>query len=162
MSKHQVELELLVLAAQAGNEDAFRLLFQRLHKGLLSFAVKLCGQPEIAADAVQEAWLEVSKDLCKLQDPNAFRSWLFKKVRWRLSDALQKQQKQAADSWDEGFQATQADQASDSENEGRLTQCLKKMPPVEQEMMHLFYVEGLKIREIAAILNLPQGTIKSG
>ena len=158
MSKQQIEMELLVLAAQSGNEQAYRLLFQRINKGVVMFAAKLCGNSELAADAVQEAWLEVTRDIRKLDDPRAFRSWLYKKVRWRVTDLCKKSSKLLLEPMPE--EAT-AEPESGVNESSSLSRELRKLPPLEQEMMHLFYVEDMKIKEISQVVMVPEGTVKS-
>lgn len=42
-----------------------------------------------------------------------------------------------------------------------LTQAIANLPQVEGQVIHLFYLEGLSLKEIAKVLEIPQGTVKS-
>ncbi len=85
---HQAEEDLLVLAAQDGNQKAFNMIYQRYQKSLLRYAFKVCNNREISQDAVQEAWLKLAKSIRKLDDPSALRSWLYRLVRFCSIDLM--------------------------------------------------------------------------
>ncbi|MCF6193249.1 MAG: hypothetical protein L3J46_02815 [Kangiellaceae bacterium] len=79
---NQAEQDLLVLAAQNGNHQAFGLLARHFHGPLVKFAVKMSRDLELADDAVQESWIKIAKNIRKLKDPRAFKSWIYRLVRW--------------------------------------------------------------------------------
>ena len=84
---------LLVLAAQKGDEKAFTFLYKFYQHSLLRFAFKISGDTQLAQEAVQNNWLNVANKLILLRDPRAFKSWLFKSVRWRVYDLIDKSKK---------------------------------------------------------------------
>ena len=158
MQQQQVETEILVLAAQQGNGDAFTLLFRRHHKSLLQYACKFSGSEEVAKEAVQEAWLETAKNIRKLSDPRAFRSWLYKKVRWRVVDEIR--QRRLDEQLPEELSDTEPDK-SDDEAGDLVAKGLKRLPLLEREMIQLFYLDDMSVNEIAAVMDIPNGTVKS-
>jgi RNA polymerase sigma-70 factor (ECF subfamily) len=157
----QAEEDLLILAAQDGSQKAFNLLYRRYHKSLLRYAWKVCDDREIARDAVQEAWLKFAGNIRKLEDPRAFRSWLYRQVRWCAIDLLRvvKRHSENAEIFEEELHADARD--SGSEDKGELKLAIKRLPAIEKQMIHLFYLDELKVSEIAVVLDIPVGTVKS-
>ncbi|QOC22402.1 RNA polymerase sigma factor [Wenzhouxiangella sp. AB-CW3] len=154
----QPEEDLMVLAAQDGNERAFEFLFHRYHDSLLRFATGLSRDRELARDAVQEAWFGISRRLRRLDDPRAFRSWVFRAVRWQVLDRL----KARRDSHVPLDQQEIAAPADDRVQQGRaLAEWIAELPELERQALHLFYLDGMKIAEMAAVLEIPAGTVKS-
>ncbi len=158
---NQAEQDLLVLTAQNGNQQAFGLLFKFYLKPLVGFAIKLSNDNELSNDAVQEAWIKVAKNIRQLKDPRAFRSWIYRLVRWKLTDLLRKRSR-------EGNQLEQLNEEITSnlvENETNedetLSFALSRLPDTEKQIIHLFYLDEMKITEIALILEIPAGTVKS-
>ncbi|WP_251358599.1 RNA polymerase sigma factor [Kangiella sp. TOML190] len=148
--------ELLVISAQAGNQAALAELYQSFYKPLVKFAFKLCGHHDWAQDAVQDVWLEVAKKLRKLNDPKAFRSWIFRAVRWRCIDLARKANKlQQLEDSDQ-----QAAEELKSKDSG-LLKLIDKLPGLERQAIYLFYLQEFSIAEIAVVMEVPQGTIKS-
>lgn len=148
--------ELLVISAQAGNQAAFAELYQSFYQPLVKFAYKLCGHNDWAQDAVQDVWLDTARKLRKLNDPKAFRSWMFRAVRWRCIDIARKANKtQQLDEPQE--QATEELQSEDS----GLLKLIEQLPEVERQAIYLYYLEEFSLAEISIVLEVPQGTLKS-
>ena len=158
---HQAEEDLLVLAVQSGNQKAFRLLYERYHRPLLRFAYQLCRDQEIAQDAVQECWLKSASAIRQLNDPRAFRSWLYRLVKWRVTDFLRVQSRRKNDSevFDESKHAVSVGMAVDETEQ--LSAAINRLPPLEKQMINLFYLDELSVAEIAQVMEIPQGTVKS-
>ncbi|MGJ8682597.1 RNA polymerase sigma factor [Paraglaciecola sp.] len=164
---NKAEEDLLVLAAQKGNQDAFRVLFQRHHKALLRFAYKLCQDQELAKEATQEAWIKSSKTIFKLKDPRAFKSWLYRLTRWRIIDLVRQVKTR-----DKLIESTAAyddlpDGVDDIDvnikqgNTDSLIQAIDTLPTTERHMIHLFYLDEMSVAEVSVVLEIPIGTVKS-
>jgi RNA polymerase sigma-70 factor (ECF subfamily) len=158
MTKLKASESLLVLSAQKGNRAAFEHLFSVYHKPLLGFAMKLANDPEVAQDAAQETWLYIAKSLYKLKEPRAFKTWLFKSLRWRLVD-IQRKQKKTEELHEDLFVDDSAEQLDSEIDSGRLL--YEGLTDLDRQCLHLFYLEQMKIVEVATVLNVPAGTIKS-
>lgn len=158
---NQAEEDLLVISAQAGNEKAFGFLFRHYHKPLLRFAYGLGRDRQLAQDAVQEAWIRIAGTLRRLDDPRAFRSWIYRAVRWRVLDLLKKPRVPLV-SLDESMTAqTVSDPPPDSAAAEALRGMMAKLPGIDRQALHLFYLQEMKIAEIAVVLEIPPGTVKS-
>ena len=157
---NQAEHDLLVIDAQDGSRTAMNALVAHHHRDLLRFAYSLCRNTALAQDAVQDAWIKVARRLRRLNDPRAFRGWVYHAVRWRVLDLLR------ADRGDcELDQATAlTDAASDCELRDRridLGAAIACLAAIDRETLQLYYAAGLTIPEIAAVQEMPTGTVKS-
>jgi RNA polymerase sigma factor (sigma-70 family) len=162
----QAEEDLLVISAQGGNHKAFNLLVLTYQKALLRFAYKLCHDHELANDAVQDCWIKVSKNLYQLKDPRVFKSWLYRTLKWRVTDLFRAQlrdKKKCDNGLNEGFTGNnqETDYVHTSDVKSELSNAIKRLPAVEKQMIHLFYLDEMKLAEISIILDIPVGTVKS-
>lgn len=155
----QAELDALVLAAQSGNAAAFTMVVRYLQPGLLRFSYHICRDQQMAKDAVQEVWLACSRSLRRLDDPRAMKSWLHRAVRWRTLDLLRKQQRQ--NQHDSVAEEPLAEVEVYPDESSALAKEMQLLPALERQALHLFYLEDLTIKEIAAVLGIPPGTVKS-
>lgn len=158
---NQAEQDLLVLAAQRGNQQAFGLLFKLLHKPLISFAIKLSEDKELACDAVQDSWIKASRNIRRLKDPRAFKSWIYRLVRWRTLDLLRVKTRDSARLEPIDENTISARRSDRSENRSEIGSLISKLPATEKEIIHLFYLNEMTIAEISVVLEIPAGTVKS-
>ena len=162
---NQAELDLLVLAAQQGNNKAFGFLFKHFHQPLIGFAFKLSNNKDFANDAVQDTWIKVSKNIRQLNDPRAFRSWLYKLLRWRIIDYQRKLAKESISIDDDSKFNDSNEEAiyleEHPQKDETLVMAIERLPAIEKQMIHLFYLQELTISEISIVLDIAAGTIKS-
>lgn len=159
---------MLVLRCQAGDAGAMERLVGRWQPRLLRHALRLTGDPEAASDAVQEAWLAIVRGLRRLQDPARFRSWAYRIVSRKCSDWIRGRQRRRRLGRRAAEDGTRpgADTLTGSEPEGddRVTQVrrrLRSLPAERRAILAMHYGEGMSVREIAASLEIPEGTVKS-
>ncbi|MBS3743359.1 MAG: RNA polymerase sigma factor [Wenzhouxiangellaceae bacterium] len=155
---NQAEHDMLVIDAQDGSRRALDVLVRHHHENLLRFAYSLCGDAGLAQDAVQDGWIKVAGRLRALNDPRAFRGWIYHAVRWRVADLLRR-----ADRRDrplDGAEPAPPD-AEDRDRRIDLAAAIAGLPATERQALQLFYVSGLAIAEIGVVLEIPPGTVKS-
>lgn len=150
--------DLLVIEAQGGNQRAFEALFRIHNAPLRRFAFRVCGDEQLALDAVQDAWITLSKTLRRLKDPRGFRVWAYKTVRWRVTDQARRQKMDNVLIHED---VESIPQASEFATRDQLGRHLDQLPEKEKNALVLFYLDGLQIQEIAAIEQVPVGTVKS-
>ncbi|WP_340679829.1 sigma-70 family RNA polymerase sigma factor [Paraglaciecola sp.] len=155
---HQAQLDLLVFEAQSGNEKAFECLVIFFHPQLINFACNLSGNHALAKDAVQDVWITMSKKLSKLEDPRALKSWLFRALRWRILD-LVKAKSYQFQAIEDTYLSVELDE-SEIERQ-QLRKAINKLPDRERSVIYLFYLVELPLAEVALVLEIPQGTVKS-
>lgn len=162
------ELALLVMEAQDGNRMAFERIFRAYQKPLLSYACKITSDASMAEEASQEAWIDFAKNVRKIKDANTAKSWLFRLVRWRATDlirsftkrkALQRELEQEEQSREKQGQEELCTATEDGTES--FSRAMATLPDTEKQVLHLFYLSELKIREISTVLDIPAGTVKS-
>ena len=159
---HQVLTELLVLRAQAGRGDAIGLLVRVWQERLLRHARRLTGRDDAAGDVLQEAWIDIARGLGRLDDPSRFGSWAYKIVTRRCALWVRRQQRRRVVERDvavarEPTPDVQA--ATDTTDAVRVA--LGRLPADQQAILELRYVEEYGIKQIAEVLGIAEGTVKS-
>lgn len=163
------EDELLVVRCQLGERDAFDALIDRWHQPLWTYLRRLSGDEEIAKELSQEVWLRVLRGINRLRDGTKLRAWLFGIARRVLMDRWRDYYStpSVADDVDLADIATIAPDetnASALDDELMLTmmqQELTRLPVTEREVLTLFYLQELSLSEVAELLEVPVGTVKS-
>ena len=132
----------------------------------LAFRVAL-GVLHNAADAeevAQEAFIRAYRSFHRLRDRERFRGWLARIAwrlaldRWRSASRRERREQIAA----EPPPVQNAEELAASwEFQGRLQQAVDELPPKLRQVLILGAVEGYNIREVAGLLGLPDGTVKS-
>src|SRR5262245_36339774 len=132
---------LLVVRAQAGDAEALAELVERFSPRLRYFVRKLVGG-EQAEDALQDVWLDVFRQLGRLNDPQALVAWLYRIARDRAYGLLRKTRR--AEPLDE---SSVVDGAADErefspEDAARIHAALDQLPPEQREVLVLRFLEG--------------------
>jgi RNA polymerase sigma-70 factor (ECF subfamily) len=153
---------LLAVRCQLGERAAFDDLIRRWAMPLRRHVCRVTGSEDHADELVQEIWLQVLQGIGRLQDPAKFRSWLFGIAHRRLMDRLRERYASAIDlAVDPDSLAAEA-ATPDRDLEAReLERGLADLPALEREVLSLFYFDELSINEVAAVLAVPLGTVKS-
>jgi RNA polymerase sigma-70 factor (ECF subfamily) len=160
----QAQIDLLVLEAQQGCEKAFTAIYRHYNIQLQHFAFRFCGDEQLAKDAVQETWITLSKTLKSLEDPRGFRVWAFKTVRWRVVDQVRRQKStggKPTEHLSEDIDGGEVSATASLATSSQLKSHLDALPAEERTCVSLFYLQELKLSEIAAVMDVPIGTIKS-
>ncbi len=153
--------ELMVLRAQAGDETAWTRLVEARHPKMLAHAHRLLRDREAAQDAVQAAWLDILRGLKNLREPGAFRAWSLRIVSRKAAQAVGraiKDREIAALSDDDGVADEAGPGAADA---AALRQAIAALPPAKAATVALFYLEDLRVAEVAVALDVPPGTVKT-
>jgi RNA polymerase sigma factor (sigma-70 family) len=154
--------ELLVIRCQLGERDAFDSLISRWHEPVWRYLRRLSGSDDAAGDLTQDTWLRVLRSMASLREPASFRAWLFGIARRVAMDRLRRQYVRAVD------EAVELEElpapAEDADFEADLVALeagMDKLPLRERETLALFYLRELTIEDIATLLAVPAGTVKS-
>jgi RNA polymerase sigma-70 factor, ECF subfamily len=168
----------LVRAVQAGDKRAMEALLMRSQEVAYRFSLLVCGRPDDADDAMQEALLKTYRYAARIREPEAFRAWLYRTVR---NACLIGRRKRANEpnhlvSLDEGSgdgegrerKVDAVDPALDPEDQAinaslrsRLRQSLFAIPRVYRVVVVLREIEGLSTREVADVLGISEANVKT-
>ncbi|HEY0624329.1 RNA polymerase sigma factor [Sphingomonas sp.] len=152
--------ELLVIRCQLGERAAFDALVARWAAPVAAHARRVTQDGDAAAELTQDIWLRVFRGLGRLRDPQRFRSWLFGIAHRAFADSLRRRYA-APPLAGEDADTLIDEMVPDHENVDRIERGLARLPPVEREILTLFYLQELSIGEIAEALAIAQGTVKS-
>lgn len=166
------EQELIVLCQQ-GDRDSFRLLYQRYQQRVRSTLYQLCGSA-LLDDLVQEVFLKAWKGLPKLKTPKYFSTWLYR-ISWNVAtDQRRKlartQEKTSLNekTWEK--EALNTSKLTDTESAPDLMQLhyqdlvqrgLNNLSFEHRAVLVLHDLEDLPQKQVAEVLNVPVGTVKS-
>lgn len=148
-----------VIKARQGDREAFGRLYQEVALDLYRMALYTLGDPQDAEDAVAETFLEAWKGIHGLRDAASFRQWMLRILSIRCkrrvgSYVREKGNIDIDDYLDEGIPDEGGPRAEVREAMGRLA-------PDERQMVALSVLYGYTMREIAQMMDLPQGTVSS-
>jgi RNA polymerase sigma-70 factor, ECF subfamily len=147
----------------AGDTEAFRRLIRAHQAILLRFATRfLCGNAEMAADVVQEAFLKLWGARATYQHCGSIRGWLLRTTHRLCIDHLRRIHPTSAltetEQDDAILPAKQTENRLQSE---AIRAAISALPEGQRAVMVLFVYESLSYEEIAQILEIPAGTVAS-
>ena len=157
--------EYLVSLSQAGSSEALDGLARRWTPRLLRYAARVLGgsdSAEAARDVVQETWIGAIRGLRGLRDPAQFPPWIYGIATRKCADAIRantrRRRLNAQEAAGESFRPVQN---PTTEQQIDLTTAIRELPPIHRAVVHLFYCEELSVEEVASVLGIPAGTVKS-
>ena len=171
----------LIHRCQRGDHEAFAALYDRHHQRAFRTALHLVRDPALAEDITQEVFIAVFQEIHRLRTPAAFRTWLYRLIVSKTSrllrvdggkrrplsfDLVQEQQAQGAGVFRDGTHggASGADGTGDRADPAELVAlrlALADLPEDLRLTVLLHYYAGLRVADVAAVLQIPAGTVKS-
>ncbi len=158
-------LESLLARCGGGDRVAFRRLYDLQSAQLYGQALRLTRQPQLAADAVHDAFLQVWQRSSRF-DPSRGRAeaWLASLLRYRAIDIVRKRGRESYG----GEPADEADSAPDAldrlaadDQASALRRCLDELDDEQRRVVLLAFAQGLTHSELATRMRSPLGTVKS-
>lgn len=164
-SPPQAEPDLELLERwRAGDQTAGEALFERHFEAIYRFFCNKVGRE--VDDLVQETFLGCVKARDRFRGDSSFRTFLFAVARNQL---LKRQEKHARAPGHDDFQETRVADldasptqlAVEHEEQALLLRGLRRLPLELQIALELFYWEGMQSKDIAVVLEIPHGTVRS-
>ncbi|MFE7574562.1 RNA polymerase subunit sigma [Streptomyces sp. CB01249] len=156
-----------VLAAQRGDEDAFRTVYRAVQPRLLGYIRTLVGEPD-AEDVASESWLQIARDLDRFSgDADRFRGWAARIARNRALDHIRMRGRRPAIGGDETELSDKpagsdtADEAIESLATGRTLSLIAQLPQDQAEAVVLRVVVGLDAKSAAETLGKRPGAVRT-
>ena len=165
----------LVQRAKQGDEESFAALVEQNQGRIYNLALRMTGNPDDALELSQEAFLNAWKGLGKFQGDSSFATWLYRLTSNVCIDFLRKEKRRNAlsmtvslDDEEEARQAELPDErfsphveAERRERQEALRAGLAALSAEHRRVLILRELEGLSYSEIAQVLELEEGTVKS-
>ncbi len=151
-------------AAVAGDAEAFGRLVERHALVARRVAIAVVRNQEDADDVVQDGMLAAWRAIARFDPQRPFRPWLMRIVSNAALDALRRRQVRRTEEIPARAESSEVrpDQATDHALlRARLDQGLADLPEKQRVAVVLFDVEGYSHAEIADILGVPEGTVRS-
>ena len=151
---------------QTGNADALETLVQRYHRGLFTYLYRLVGQVQIAEDLVQETFVLLVREAHAYQYPRPFAPWLYTIAR----NLARNEHASAYHRHVEvgpAFPETPTSACDPAELVERWAQrddlqyALVHLTFEQREVLSLRFGQEMSVKEIADLLGIPEGTVKS-
>lgn len=151
---------------QLGSSGALEALVQRHHAALLVHLTRLTGSSQLAEDLAQETFLRLVRDGQSYRYPRPFLPWFYTIARHLARNALQSAYARRVE---HGFEATEpvagapdpAEWLERWERREGLRAALAELTFEQRETLSLRFGQELSVQETAAILGVPEGTVKS-
>ncbi len=171
--------QLLEYYCQTRDRDAFEALVSRYERELYNYLRRYVGNPALAEDAFQGTFLQLHLK-CDQFDPSArLRPWLYTIATHQAIDALRKARRHQMVSLDRTNGSDEdlavgslremlaagedgpVEHIQSAERRDWVREAVSRLPTHLEAVVRLAYYQGLKYREVAEVLGLPVGTVKS-
>jgi len=170
--------ELLALFRQ-GRRDAFGVLVRRYEGELYGYLRRYLGDGDLAEDVFQNTFVQVFTKLDQYEAGRPVRPWLYTIATHQAIDAMRRQSRHQAVSLDQdreelagsdvpqllGLLESRApgplDQLQTEERRQLVRASVDRLPDFLRQVVVLAYYQGLKYKDVADILGIPVGTVKS-
>ncbi|MGB5482874.1 RNA polymerase sigma factor [Parasphingorhabdus sp.] len=150
--------ELLLARLQAGDRRAGERLAARWYPRLMRTACRLLRDEDQGRVAVQDAWTGICRGWRSLNDPSRFPAWAYTILHRKCADRIRQNQRRRSRV---GERASEPTVAPAGEARVSIAQAFDGLSDDHRTAAALYFSEGLTIREIAAVTDVPTGTAKS-
>jgi RNA polymerase sigma-70 factor (ECF subfamily) len=165
----------LVARARAGDTPAFEEIYRRYERRIYNTVLQVVRNEEDAADITQEAFVRAYRSLRNLRSDEAFVSWLFRIAINLSRNHLRSRPHFRIDSLDE-FATSEDDEqelqipdsthdparnAETREMQDVVRRAVGALSDAHREVITLHHLQGMRVDDIATILNCSVGTVKS-
>lgn len=160
--RDSIGMELLVLRCQRGDRGAFEELVGGWERRLFFYVRRLVRDEEEAWAVLQEVWLRVLRGIRRLKDPHRLPVWLYAVARnTAMSHHREEYARGHAPLPAEPREAPGEDVIARFDDAEQVHAALARLPRGDREVLTLFFLRDLAIAEVAEVLGIPPGTVKS-
>lgn len=153
---------ILVLAARAGDANAFALLVEKHRDLAFAYAYATLRNKEEAEDATQEAFIRALQSLPQFRSDAQWGTWLMRILRNHCIDLIRKRKRQGTTELTETFRdplPSPEFQAYNSLQQRELQRAIAALPDKFRVPLTLHYTAGRTYKEIAHALEIPETTV---
>jgi|Deesub1362A_J573_1020465.scaffolds.fasta_scaffold13155_2 RNA polymerase sigma-70 factor (ECF subfamily) len=164
--------EQLIERSCCGDRASFNLLFERYRKMVFSLAYNLTGNINDAEDITQDTFVNLYKNLHKFRGESSFKTWFYRivinqvrshhrKTRFMLFTSILTSKEGKEMEIKITDNKTPEEELHNRELQKILKHAILALPLKQREVFIMKHIKGLKIKEIAHILNSSEGTVKA-
>ena len=164
--KQILECKLLVLRCQRGDRSAFERIVAMWERPLFYYLRRLAPSEEDTWDLLQETWLKVFRAIGSIRDPRTLPAFLYRTARNTAISRLRMpgfhEITTAGNDADvTALQPSPDDDVSAFDDAEQVHHALDQLPMPQREALTLYFLQDLSLEEIAELLGVPVGTVKS-
>lgn len=152
----------LVNQSKSGDPEAFSELVRRHQHVVFNVSYRFMRDSALAEDMAQEAFLKAFRLLKGFRGDCAFSTWMYRVTcsvcltelnrRKRRNEVEQELQREVA---------TSEDPMENPDMPELIRRCVKRLPDRYVQIVTLYYLKGVSYEEIAQVMNVPMGTLKT-
>lgn len=164
VEKQNISDQTLLAGIAAGNEAAFRHLFDRYRARIYTYALRLSENTSMADEVVQDVFLKVWLKRKTLSEVENFSAWLHAIARNRMFDMMKLQAREMKTRETAPLEEDPNNaelSLLEKEQQLLLKDALAKLSPRQQLIYNLSRNQGMKHEEIAHTLNISRNTVKT-
>lgn len=154
-----------VLRAQSGDRGALDELLEAVQEPLYRYIFRLVGERTLAEDILQEVFIRIYRKLSWLREPELFRPWAYRIASREAFKHLKRERRWAEQVRDEStleaIPAQSSDESFAPELIEHLPQLIARVSPASRAVLILHYLHEMPLAEVAAVLGIAVGTVKS-
>lgn len=151
----------LVLRAQAGDREALDELLKLVQAPLYRYILSLVGACALAEDILQEVFILIYRKLSWLREPELFRPWTYRIATREAFRHLKRERRWSEASVDETILEDLPAPVRDSLTPELVSQLVEQVSPASRAVIVLHYLHDMQLDEIADVLGVALGTVKS-
>jgi len=153
----------LVTEALRGDPEAFATLVQRYDRAVYHLAYRTMRDEEEAKDVAQEAFFKAYRSLKTFRPGAKFSTWIFAITYHACCDRLNRRRRYSGEELPDRADSAPgpADSAIAADEARRLRQAILNLPEKYRSVVTLYHLQGKQYDEIATVLGIPVGTVKT-
>lgn len=159
------DAQLLQAMAQQ-DQRALKVFYERFHGVVFQFSLRCVHSPADAADVLNQVMLDAWQRAASFQGQSQVRTWLLSITRHKSIDLLRRRRPTA--SLDEDLLEDEPDQVCPlsaelelGQSRAQVRQCVERLKDSHRQVVYLTFFEELSYAEIAEVMAIPQGTVKT-
>ena len=154
----------LIGRAQSGDTAAFRELVERHQARAYTLALRILRSAPDAEEVSQDAFVRAWTALPGFRGEASFATWVYRIVARRAFDRAQiLKNRRAREQAEDSFHDLAAPEAGDDDSlrAALLQRLVASLSPAQRAAVTMFYYEGRSVEQVAAILSMPENTVKT-
>lgn len=169
MNKNEVDVNLIQEVIN-GNEEAFNQLYNTYHRLVYFIAFELCHNDADAKDILQETFIQIKQSISSLQDPANFKAWMNRIVINKCKNLFRSKRNvdmEEKDVWyqnhviEDRFYMLPENMLHMETDKIIVHELMKQLSNVQREVLIMRYFEHMSMQEMAEVLEVPIGTVKT-